>query len=205
MAHRRLLVFAAAGMLFAGAPLSAADPAPDGAVVAPASAAPLAGADAPEAKPKAKSHHKRYSVSDDAAPNFSLTDVRTGKLFNLRDHVGEVVLIDFWATWCGPCRMVIPHLIQAQKDYKGRGFTVVGVSLDQRGGADLVANFARQFKLNYPVVNDADAAVAMEYGGIRSIPSTLVLDRHQHVVGGFVGYHGYGDYQNLIDKALSAD
>jgi len=149
--------------------------------------------------------HKRkvYHAATDAVPDFTSDQVISGKPFHLRDHLGQVVLIDFWATWCGPCRMAIPHLMELQKKYGGKNFTVIGVSLDQQG-PEVVRSFASQWKLNYPVVVDPD--LSNLYGGIRSIPTTLVIDREGRPVGeALIGYRPYDDYKALVVQALKAD
>ena len=160
-----------------------------------------AGAKIPEhAAPK---HRTRIQAASDAVPDFSLAQVSNGKTFRLRDHLGEVVLIDFWATWCGPCRMAIPHLIELQKRYHNQNFTVVGVSVDQQGAA-VVRPFTEQWNINYPVVVDQDGSVARDYGGIRGIPTTVVIDKTGRAVGALVGYRPLEEYEALIKKAMKA-
>lgn len=140
--------------------------------------------------------------SADQAPDFSLAEVGTGKTFSLSANKGKVVLIDFWATWCGPCRMAIPHLIELQKEYGDKGFTMVGVSLDQQG-EPVVAPFYRQWNMNYPVVIDADGSVARNYGGIRSIPTAVLIDKHGKIVNGFVGYRPKEVFEEAIKAELA--
>jgi thiol-disulfide isomerase/thioredoxin len=136
------------------------------------------------------------------APDFSLADVMDGKSFRLSEQKGKVVLIDFWATWCGPCRMAIPHLIELQKEYKGQGLRVVGISLDQQGPA-VVKPFYQQWKMNYTVVIDSQGSVARDYGGIRSIPTALLIGKDGHVITGFVGYRPKEEYEKAIKAALA--
>jgi thiol-disulfide isomerase/thioredoxin len=136
------------------------------------------------------------------APPFMATTL-DGQHISMDSLAGKVVLIDFWATWCGPCRMAIPHLIELQKKYGGRNFTVVGVSLDQQGEG-VVRPFTQQWNINYPVVVDQDGSVARDYGGIRSIPSTLVIDRTGRAVGSLIGYRPLEEYEALVKKALKA-
>ncbi|HTB21075.1 MAG TPA: TlpA disulfide reductase family protein [bacterium] len=193
-----ILGLAGLGLLLCCAPARATDSAQGGGA-APALSAT---ASAPAA-PKHKHKHKVYHAAADAVPDFTL-DTVDGKPFHLRDHIGQVVLIDFWATWCGPCRMAIPHLIELQKRYGGRNFTVVGVSLDQQGPA-VVAPFAQAWNLNYPVVVDQDGSLSHLYGDIRAIPTTFVIDREGRVVGDpLVGYRPYDDYKELVLKALKS-
>jgi thiol-disulfide isomerase/thioredoxin len=156
------------------------------------------------AAPRHKHKHRVYQAAPDAVPDFTLNRVDNGKPFHLRSHIGQVVLIDFWATWCGPCRMAIPHLVELQKRYGGKDFTVVGVSLDQQGPA-VVAPFAQAWNLNYPVVVDQDGSLSHLYGDIRAIPTTFVIDREGRVVGDpLVGYRPYDDYKELVLKALKS-
>jgi thiol-disulfide isomerase/thioredoxin len=151
-----------------------------------------------------KHKHKVYHAAPDALPDFTLNEVISGKPFPLRGHIGQVVLIDFWATWCGPCRMALPHLIELENKFGGKDFTVVGVSLDQQG-PDLVRAFAQQWDLNYPVVVDTDGSLAREYGGIREIPTTVVIDREGRVVGDpLIGYRPFSDYEDLVRRAFKA-
>jgi thiol-disulfide isomerase/thioredoxin len=141
------------------------------------------------------------SGQQDVAPDFTLPRVNSSKVFQLSKQRGKVVLVDFWATWCPPCRMSIPHLIDLQKEHGGKNFTVVGVSLDQQ--SQVLPPFVTQWKMNYPVVNDSDGAVARAYGGIRSIPTGVLIDRHGKVITGFVGYHPKEEMEAMVEQALA--
>jgi thiol-disulfide isomerase/thioredoxin len=154
------------------------------------------------AQSQASSSHAPDSRNPQA-PDFSLANVMDGKSFRLSEQRGKVVLVDFWATWCGPCRMAIPHLIELQKEYKSQGLQVVGVSLDQQGPA-VVKPFYQQWKMNYTVVVDDQGAVARDYGGIRSIPTAVLIGRDGHIVTGFVGYRPKEEYEKAIKAALAA-
>jgi thiol-disulfide isomerase/thioredoxin len=120
-----------------------------------------------------------------SAPAWSLPDVN-GKTVRSSDFKGKVVLLDFWATWCPPCRDEIPGFIELQEQYGDQGLVVVGVSLDE-GGAAVVKRFMQRFKMNYPVVM-GDEKVANDFGGIRGIPTTFVLDREGRIVSRHVGF-----------------
>jgi thiol-disulfide isomerase/thioredoxin len=100
------------------------------------------------------------------APDFSLPQL-DGKPLKLSTYRGKVVLLDFWATWCDPCREEIPHFVQLQNQYASQGLQVIGVSMDD--SPDPVRPFYRQFKMNYPVVT-GNAKIGDLYGGILGLP-----------------------------------
>src|SRR3974390_64998 len=87
-------------------------------------------------------------ASGNAAPDFTVTDL-TGKKLSLADYRGKVVLLDFWATWCTPCRAEIPHFVKFQEKYRDQGLQVIGISMDD--GPKPVLDFYQEFKMNYPV------------------------------------------------------
>ena len=118
------------------------------------------------------------------APLWTLPDVN-GKPVNLADYKGKVVILDFWATWCPPCRAEIPGFIDLQKKYGAQGLVVIGASVDQDGPA-VVNAFISQNHMNYPVVM-ANEDVTKAYGGIEGIPTTFVIDPSGHIVTSYVG------------------
>lgn len=113
-----------------------------------------------------------------AAPDFKLPTLE-GKEFHLADLKGKVVMVNFWATWCGPCRMEIPDFIELQRDLGPKGMEIVGVSLDKHG-AKVVAPFAQQQQINYTMLIDGQTISGL-YGGVAAIPTTFVLDRQGRV------------------------
>lgn len=134
------------------------------------------------------------SVSAQTAPDFTLTDIN-GKQVSLSDYKGKVILLDFWATWCGPCRMEIPSFIQLQDEYED-DVVVLGISLDQGGPKDVVP-FAKKMNINYPVVY-GDGNVVQAYGGVRSIPTTFVIDRDFNIQRKYVGYTDHKVFEKDI-------
>lgn len=119
------------------------------------------------------------------APDFALPDYRTGKMIRLSAYRGKVVLVNFWATWCPPCRHEIPDFIRTQARLRSRGFEILGLSLDE-GGAEAVAPFAQRIGINYEVVL-GNQEVASLYGGIRGIPTSFLIDRKGHIARVFPG------------------
>jgi thiol-disulfide isomerase/thioredoxin len=119
------------------------------------------------------------------APAWELKDVN-GKTVKSSDFAGKVVVLDFWATWCPPCKAEIPGFVELQKQYGDKGLVVVGVSLDEQG-PEVVTPFMKQFSMNYPVVM-GDAKIVQAFGGIRGIPTTFVIDRSGKIVSRRVGF-----------------
>jgi len=134
-----------------------------------------------------------------AAPEWQLNDP-DGKPVKLSDFKGKVVILDFWATWCPPCRAEIPGFIALQKQYAGQGLTVVGVSLDT-DGASVVKAFVKRAGMNYPIVI-GDEKIASDYGGITAIPATFVLDRNGNIVTSHQGYASQVVFESEIRPLL---
>lgn len=127
-------------------------------------------------------------------PPFNLPSVKDGAIVKSSGYQGKAMLINFFATWCPPCRKEIPSLIQLQKDYGAKGFIVIGISTDQ-GGASLVDKFAQKMEINYPVLM-GDAKTPASFGGILGIPTSFLVNREGNVVK---RYDGYVDHQTLVN------
>ena len=132
-----------------------------------------------------------------AAPDWELRNLE-GRLVKFSDFRGKVVILDFWATWCIPCRVEIPHFVELQKQYRDKGLAVIGVSLDEQG-PEVVRKFVKQFGVNYPVVT-GNEKIAEAYGGIEGIPTTFVIDRHGRIVRGHVGYNDKAVFEKEIQS-----
>ncbi|MDQ6623355.1 MAG: TlpA family protein disulfide reductase [Verrucomicrobiota bacterium] len=130
---------------------------------------------APEAQPVTnKDAQKRV------APDWQLQNLE-GKTVKLSDFKGKVVLLNFWATWCPPCREEIPDLVALQKRYAPQGLVVIGVSVD-RGGPASVQAFAKRMKINYPIVM-GNQKTATAYGNFQVIPTTFFINRQGEITG----------------------
>ncbi len=129
------------------------------------------------------------------APAFKLQDMN-GKAVTLAELKGKVVVLDFWATWCGPCRMEIPGYIEMTKKYGKDGLVIVGVSVDQ-GGPDVVKPFAAKMGINYPLVMD-DEKTSVAYGAVEAIPTTIIIDRDGQVRHRKVGAEEPSEYEPKV-------
>lgn len=134
------------------------------------------------------------------APDFELPTT-DGKKLKLSDLKGKVVVVDFWATWCPPCRKGIPDLVELKKKYGKKGFEVVGISLDAPQTKDEVVPFIKDFGINYPVVY-GNEAVTISYGGVQSIPTAFVIDKQGKIVASYVGLRPKEVYEDHIKKLL---
>ncbi len=133
------------------------------------------------------------------APPWELTDV-FGRKVKLSDFHGRVVVLDFWATWCGPCRKEIPDFIDLQQRLGTQGLTIIGASVDE-GGVAVVKPFVQKNKMNYPVVLGADK-ITGDYGGIEGIPTTFIIDRRGKIVAKHVGLTEKADFEKEIMALL---
>lgn len=132
-------------------------------------------------------------------PDFTLKDTH-GQRLRLSDYKGKVVLLNFWATWCGPCKVEIPWFVEFEKEYQSRGFTVLGVSMDENGWKAIDPYVAAE-KINYPVVL-ANEDVNESYGGIEALPTTLLIGRDGKVAYLHQGLITREDYEREIRKLL---
>jgi len=128
------------------------------------------------------------------APDFVLNDA-SGKPVRLSDLRGKVVLLNFWATWCAPCRVEIPWFVEFQKTNQDAGFTTLGVSLDEDGW-DAVKPYIDQHKINYPVMVGNDDLAQMY--GAASLPTTFIIDKSGRIAATHVGLCGKSEYEGDI-------
>lgn len=139
------------------------------------------------------------SASSKAAPAWELKDVN-GKTVKASDFDGKVVILDFWATWCPPCKAEIPGFVELQKQYGDKGLVVIGISLDEQGSA-VVKPFMKQFEMNYPVVM-GDAKIVQDFGGMEGLPTTFIIDRTGNIVASHVGYAPKETFEKEITPLL---
>jgi thiol-disulfide isomerase/thioredoxin len=142
------------------------------------------------------------------APDVSLKDL-DGKDLSLAQYRGKVVLVNFWATWCEPCQVEIPWLIEMQQRYAAQGFTVLGIAMDEEG-ASVVTPWVKKERfdvngsksqMNYPIVIGDDAA-ADKFGGLLGYPTSVLINRDGKIVKRITGIISYDEISKSIESQL---
>ncbi len=133
-------------------------------------------------------------------PDFALPSAVNGKIVKSSSFQGKAMLVVFFATWCPPCRQEIPSLKQLQTEFKDKGFSVIGLSVDE-GGSGVVAKLVKKEAINYPVLM-ADRATADDFGGIAGIPTAFLINRKGHVVKRYPGYVPHALLKKDIESVL---
>lgn len=137
------------------------------------------------------------------APNFSLRDIN-GNQLSLADYRGKVVLLDFWATWCGFCEQEIPGLVELQRRYRDQGLAVIGVLQDD--DPSHVPAFVREYKMNYPVaLGDDDRKVARLYACCFGLPTTFVIGRDGRIYAMHEGATPGSYFENEVKQLLAVE
>ena len=134
------------------------------------------------------------------APDFTLPLIDGGQL-QLSSYRGKVVLLDFWATWCVPCREETPHFVALQQRYGGQGLQIIGVSMDD--SPDPVHSFYQQFHMNYPVVMGT-ADVGAAYGGVLGLPIAFLIDREGQIYAKHMGATDAAVFEKDITTLLQS-
>lgn len=135
------------------------------------------------------------------APDFSLASV-DGPTLKLSDYRGKAVLLNFWATWCEPCKIEMPWFVDMQKKYGPQGLQILGVAMDDAGAKE-IGEFAKKLGVNYPIVLGKEA-VGDQYGGLPYLPSTFYIDRKGKVVDRIYGLVSRSEIEADIQKALGS-
>ncbi len=137
------------------------------------------------------------------APDFTLKDLN-GKEVKLKDYRGKIVFLNFWATWCLPCRVEMPSMEKLYAQFKSRNFTILAINL--RENSRTVKDFQKEFKLTFPILLDTDGSVGLEYAA-RAIPTTYLVDRKGYIIGAALGPRDWASkeafelFNHLLDTA----
>lgn len=135
------------------------------------------------------------------APLFSLPSAIDGSPIDMKNYAGKIVLINFFTTWCPPCRQEIPSLKKLQDEYGTKGFSVIGISLDE-SSSKIVVKFIKKMKITYPVAM-ADDTVNRDFGGVIGIPSSFLIDQEGNVAKRYDGYAPYDLLKKDINTLFS--
>jgi peroxiredoxin len=133
------------------------------------------------------------------APDFTLKDSDSRRV-SLSDYKGKVVLINFWETWCAPCRIEIPWFIEFEQQYKDRGFAILGVALDGDGWK-VVRPYMQEKRINYRILL-GNSEITQLYGGVDALPTTFVVDREGRIASTHVGLISKDEYKKEIEQLL---
>lgn len=139
-------------------------------------------------------------VAGKPAPDFTLESLE-GKQVQLSGYKGQAVLLNFWATWCGPCKIEMPWFVQLQKEYGPQGLQIVGVAMDDASKED-ISKFVKEMGVNYPILLGKEA-VGQDYGGVNVLPTTFFIDRDGKIVAREFGLQSRSLFVDNIKKALS--
>jgi thiol-disulfide isomerase/thioredoxin len=159
----------------------------------------------------ARAEKRSQASATSSVPDFALKDL-DGRDESLGQFKGKVVLVNFWATWCGPCRIEIPWLMDLQEKYGAQGFTVLGVAMDEEGKSAVVPFVQNErFKLgtksqpmNYPILIGNDDA-AEKFGGLVGLPTTILISQDGRQVKRIDGLLSYDEMDKTIKSLLETD
>jgi len=133
------------------------------------------------------------------APDFSLESL-DGSSVRLSDLRGKAVLLNFWATWCGPCKIEMPWFVDLQKQYGSQGLQIVGVAMDDASKED-IGKFAKDMGVNYPILIGKES-VGDQYGGVPALPESFLISRDGKIVDKIIGLRGKAEIEDAVKKAL---
>ena len=139
--------------------------------------------------------------SAEMAPDFSVEALGRGQHYRLADFAGGVLLLNFWATWCGPCRIEMPWLAKIYARHRSQGLTILGVNMDD-GDMPAVERFAREMGVTYPIARNNDLIVSA-YGGVRFLPQSYLIGQNGEILQRIFGVPSTRDLEAAIMDALS--
>lgn len=150
---------------------------------------------------QSSSSSNTYETDPVPAPDQPM-DTMDGRTINLADQDGKVILVNFWATWCGPCRREIPDLIQLYEDLKDEGLVIVGIAVDQEGG-EVVRPFVEEQQINYPIVLDPEQSMEKHFDAMYGLPTTYVINPEGKIVKRVLGVFPVEDLKPELTTMLN--
>src|SRR5437868_13358939 len=139
-------------------------------------------------------------VKGKVAPDWELNTL-DGKNVRLSDLRGKAVLLNFWATWCGPCKIEMPWFVELQNQYGREGLQIVGVAMDDASKED-IGKFAKDMGVNYPILIGKES-VGEQYGGVNALPETFLIGRDGKIVDKIIWLEGKAEIEDAIKKAIN--
>jgi thiol-disulfide isomerase/thioredoxin len=140
-----------------------------------------------------------HLTTSSLAPDFTLESL-DGKTMKLSDFRGKAVLLNFWATWCGPCKIEMPWFVELQNQYAAQGFQIVGVAMDDASKED-IGKFAKDMGVNYPILIGKES-VGDQYGGVPALPESFLIGRDGKIVDKIIGLRGKAEIEDAVKKAI---
>jgi len=142
------------------------------------------------------------AIAADIAPGFTLRDL-SGQSVSLSDYAGKVVLINFWATWCGPCKLEMPHLDKMDREFEAKGFEVLSISTDDVRGSSKVKPLIKKGGYGFTVLLDKETTVVSQYNPAKTLPYNVLVDREGRISKVYQGYNPGDEVGMIADvKAL---
>ena len=134
-------------------------------------------------------------------PHFTLPSATDETVIDSNSHAGKVLLINFWATWCGPCREEIPSLVKLRNEHEKEGFEIIGISMDD-GGRAMLTKFSQKLGISYPIAMGTPK-VARSFGGIFGIPQSFLVNRQGKIVKSYAGLIDEDVFEKDITSLLA--
>jgi len=150
--------------------------------------------DIPESTPQKQPEKKEIKWGN--APDFTVNTINNGTI-TLSQSSGKVIILNFWATWCPPCRAEIPDFIALYNKYKDKGVAIIGLSVDKR--EETVKKFIEENGINYPI-GMGNEEIVHNYGGISGIPTSFIIDREGNIKEKFIGLRSKEFFENTVKK-----
>lgn len=159
------------------------------------------GSDTASPAPQSTQSGTDYQTDPVPAPDLTL-ETMNGQTLNLAEQQGKVILVNFWATWCAPCRREIPDLVELYSELQSEGLIIVGIAVDQEG-AKVVEPYVKKQKINYPIVLDPDQSTESHFDAMYGLPTTYVINPKGKIVRRVLGVFPVDDMKSELKKMLS--